>query len=71
MRVLLSRAETEIFTNHKKGLLVSKSMSVTLFFGKKFKRCRKHKVKYVFYCFACYDPQWQIPIPLRLSPVRE
>jgi hypothetical protein len=46
-------------------------MSVTLFFGKKFKRCRKHKVKYVFYCFACYDPQWQIPIPLRLSPVRE
>lgn len=40
------------------------------FFGKKLRRCRKHKRSYIFVCPRCYDPQWDIPILLRV-PVKE
>jgi hypothetical protein len=40
------------------------------FYGKKYHRCRKHRFKYIFFCLKCFDPQWETPIPLRLSPVK-
>lgn len=43
----------------------------TQFYGLKFKRCRKHKFKYIFCCYKCYEPQWETPILLRVSTVKE
>jgi hypothetical protein len=43
----------------------------TQFYGLKFKRCRKHKMNYIFCCPRCFDPEWETPILLRVAPDEE
>jgi hypothetical protein len=44
---------------------------MTLFYGHQWKRCRKHKTKYIFFCPYCFDPLRETPIPLRLAVGKE